>query len=419
MEISNFIFLFYLTTLIGIITLFYVEKINAKTVFFISTMVYGLPLYFGYTISKTSNVNGETYYEEFILPEVYFIFIVCQIIYLLSLVNFVSFSKITTKKEINSQKKYINYKTLLYALNISLIISFITFILTTGIDTFSIELRREKIANYTVWYYFTSIISTITIILGILINNKNWKIYFLPILYLFFDLIMGDRTFLFLGFISFVISYFDKRRIKFNIKKRMKLGISLLVVLIIAFVYKPFYFAISLGYFKVTEIGEYINRALIGSEPFVIIANLNSIINFGGIKLNNSYFIDSILGYLPMYETLTSENRTSFNALFQSILFPKTTWGLGSTSFGEVFSIGGMVGVCIFLFFIFYFLILRIPQTLFLKILYYFIVPYILFYFHRTDFHYFIGMIRFYFYSFIIIIPVYFLLNMIKRSKKF
>lgn len=412
------LYMFYFTSICGSLTLLFTKHIDARTVFFISTLVYGLPLYWGYTEFTLSHLNGGLLYKKNIVKEVYIIFIMCHLIYLLSLVKIGEKSGLKSYEKIKESKKIIEYKNLLYALNISLLIAVVAFVSTTGIDTFSMTVRSEKISNYTIWYYISGVIAVLTVILGILLKNKNWKLYLLPISYLFFDLITGDRTVFFLGFISFVISYFGMREIGLKVKERLKIGITLFSVLLVAFVYKPFYFAISLGYFKVEEISEYLRRALVGSEPFVIIGNLNEIIMYGGISLNRNYLFESIGSYLPFYETITGNSRAHFNSLFQPLLFPYTEWGAGSTSFGEVYSIGGMLAVSIYILFIFCFLKLPLPTSKIMKMLYYFIVPYILFYFHRTDWHSFIGMLRFYVMSFILIIPVYLLIHVIRKSSK-
>lgn len=410
-------YMFYIISLIGVLTLLYVRKIDARTVFFVGTLVYGLPLYFGYLEYRLSYLNGGLMYHDNIVNEIYIIYILLVFVYLLSLI------KITKKNSLGSDdinkpiKKFIDYEVFLIALNFSLLISASLFIFTTGLETFTMDDRGEKLNNYTVWYYFSGTISVITTILNILLR-KDWKYYVLPIGYLLFDLIMGDRTFLFLGIVSFAVCYLHSKEINLNIKTRLKIGSVLILALVSAFVYKPFYFAISQGYFKVEDIGEYLNRAIIGSEPFIIMGNLNEIIKYGGITLESSYIINSIIGHLPFYETVTNNSREGFNSLFQDILFPFTEWGLASTAFGELYSIGGMVAIIIYLAFIYFFLKFPVPRNNIGKMLYFFIVPYLLFYFHRTDWTYFIGMIRYFAFSFILIIPIYLFLYLVKNGAK-
>lgn len=413
---SVLFYMFYFTSILGIITLFFVKKIDARTVFFGGTVVYGLPLYWGYTEYTLSHKFRGLIYHEYIVDEVYIIFILCQLVYLISLIKIKKSRKNTSK--LATKSNIINYNHLLFSLYISLIVSVILFVLTSGIETFSIATRSEKISNYTVWYFISGTIAVITTILSIILK-KNWRYFILPISYLLFDLIMGDRTFIFLGIISFFITYFNSREITMGFKGRLKIGATLVFILIVAFIYKPIYFAISLNYFRYEDIGQYINQSIIGSEPFIIIGNLNEIVRFGGIHLDKSYLINQLLGYLPLYETITMNSRESFNSLFQGILFPFTEWGLASTSFGELYSIGKMVAIIIYLFSIYLFLKTPTPKTIFIKLWYFFIVPYILFYFHRTDWHNFIGMTRFFVYSHMLIIPIYVFITLITKNKRF
>lgn len=416
MEQNVLMYTFYLSSIIGFLSLLFIKKIDARTVFFMGTVVYGLPLYWGYTQYKVSNLYGGMQYMNYIEPEIYVTFIFSQLVYLASLISIKKKNNSINKMNFKS-KKIVDYNVLLIALTISLLISISAFIITTGIETFTLSVRSEKIARYTIWYFISGTISTSVIILSIMLR-MNWKWFIIPILYLFFDLVMGDRTFLFLGFISFTITFFYSREIKLAIKKRLIIGFSLLSVLLIAFLYKPFYFAISLGYFKFEDIGEYIYRSIIGSEPFVIIGNFNEIVRYGGISLEKTYLFETIVGYLPFYETLTNNSRVSFNSLFQNILFPYTEWGLGSTAYGELYSIGGMAGIIFYLVFIFSLLKIEPPNSQIIKLLYFYLVPYILFYFHRTDWHSFIGTTRLFIYSFILIFPIYIFIYIIRHERK-
>lgn len=356
-------------------------------------------------------------YSQYIEPEVYVTFIASQIIYLISLLQLNKSPRLYKNNNKSIERKLINYNILIFAMTISLIISAFLFIFTTGIETFTLSSRGEKLSNYTIWYFISGIIATSLIILNI-IQKKKWKFYFFPVSYLLFDLIMGDRTFLFLGIISFVTAIFFSKEIKLGVKKRFQIGTVLILILFIALVYKPFYFAISQGYFDIQDVDEYFRRAIIGSEPFVIIGNFNEIVRFGGITLEKNYLFNTLFSYLPMYESITNSNRVSFNSLFQGLLFSYTEWGLGSTSFGELYSMGGLIAIFVFLFFIFCFLKLKVPKSDFLKIIYFFLLPYVLFYFHRTDWHHFIGMFRLFIYSFIFILPIYLSLYLLRNVQR-
>lgn len=399
--------LFYLTSFAGVISLFFVKRIDARTVFLGGTILYGLPLYFGYTRFVLSyQIRGLEYYN-IITDEIYIIFILCQSIYFLSLLfNYKDHKKIT----LNTY--------LLFAMVSAFLISLFMFFYTTGIATFDSNIRSERIANYTVWYFYTGTLA-VSIIVYIILGREKYRLLILPLAFLMFDLLTGDRTFIFLGIISFILAYFHGRRLPNSIIKRAKWMFSLLGIVFVAFVYKPFFFAISQGFFRVEDIAKHVERSFVGSEPFIIVGVLNEIILNKGIYLDGEYIFKSFFGQIPFFETITGLSPTKFNSIVQPYLFPHTEWGLASTAFGEVYSMGGMLLVLLFISFLFFILIIKPPQKNLLIVYYYFIIPYVLFYFHRNDWNNWIGTSKHYIFIMLLSLFIYIIIKGIFiRGKK-
>lgn len=382
--------LFIFTSLIcGIHAALQRQPVNFRTVFFGGTILYGAPLFLGYTFFVTSYTGGVRYYESSITWEIYLIFFSCQIVFLLSTIFG---SKRSTRLNQTHQPPFIRSWEL--SINIALFCFYLLLFLSMG-KAFFIPIKQERAQFTPVWYHFCSILTVSSFIFFVLFRQSAKKrCLLLPSLFLVNDLCWGYRSTFLLGLLSVACAHFTHSSPCTSWKKKLILYCTAVIVVLSAMAYKPVFFSISVGNgLSSIDAMTFTRDAIQGIEGFAITGTLNEIIK-SGISTNAEYILISLYKYFPFFENLSGIHRMTFNDIFQPKLFPEVNWGLASTTFGELFASFGWAGIFFHLLFILYILSIPIPQHPYFKLLYFFIMPYVVFYFHRNDFLFFLGTMR-------------------------
>jgi hypothetical protein len=304
-----------------------------------------------------------------------------------------------------------------YSIIYALIISSILMLATTGWDNFFLD-KFERMQYLTIFYDFSCVLTVTSFIFYVLYGQKrHLKYLIVPLAFVVLDLFLGYRSTLILGTISIALAYYGAKPGSLSLSEKQGIAIFVSSLLFFAFVYKPVYYTWVGGYFNPDKFFYYIKISLPGSEPFIIMAVLNEVIKTG-VQLPPLYFLNSLFQYAPFYVSISDQERTSFNLYSQSQLFPDVDWGLASTAFGELYALGGLLLVFIFLAGIFVFLGMKPPKHPYLVILYYYILPYIIFYFYRNDWHAFIDYIRLYLITSLGVFIIYLFLKLFIRAVK-
>lgn len=389
------------------------KKFDRTTIFGIGLLIYGLPLFLGYTTFQTSNEGNGEYYFQQLDYRLYLIFFMAHLTFYIAYI-------FTIKLKFKAKNSEPNI-LLFYCGVILNLIYLVLFIITTGIDVFTIIRKVERIEHYTIFYDLT-IITSITLLIYYALNphKKFKKILIIPIGILLLDLYFGDRTVIAMGFISLILIYFEKSSKQIQLKSKLKItfaGVFLLVGLLII---KPINNAIKRDMFSWDLLPQYIKSSFIGSEPFVITGVLNETI-IKGVTVPENYFFETIFQHLPFYQLLTGNSRSTFNTYTQGQLFSQVEYGIASTSFGQLYVAGGIIALILFLVFILTVIKMPIPKSSYGKILFYYIVPYVLVYFHRNDWNQFINYIKYFVIASIGVMILYsylfMILNAVKRRK--
>lgn len=366
------------------------EAIDAKTMFGLGTIIYGLPLFLGYTRLKLFYIEGTgtaTFLEINRLDwRVYAIYFMCQGVFFIACL-FKTRPLVDTKRP---------ESLFFYAIILNILLFWPIFVITMGgIDRLFLP---KYIRGANIFYFFCSIAAASACIFYALYGQKKhlpWLI--VPGLVFASDLvIMQMRETVFLTLLSVVVAYFTSRNIRITIGTKLILGSLGTLALAAALMYDRVYYGIVYGTFSWSLIPAYLQLGASMSEPFTIMTSFNMSV-LRGIHLPDGYLAATLLQYVPLYQTVGGGQRDSFNDFFQQQLFPDIEWGIGSTCWGELYNIGGFVAITLFLGVIFLYLILNPPQNPYLRILYYYILPYMVVYVHRTDWHYFIRQGRMYF----------------------
>ncbi len=373
------------------------RPISPTSVFGLGTIIYGLPLYTGETHFTITFLPEQIDYSSEIDGRIYIIFFVCQLTFFIA--NFI-FSEKPIERKIYPDELF------LFSIVLSLIICSILMLVTLGGENLFIE-KLERMQYLTVFYDFSSTLCVASFIFYVLYGQKRHLKYLIfPVLFIALDLFMGYRGTLVLGAISTVLAYYGARQSSLKLSEKQGIAIFLLSFLFFAFVYKPVYYTLLGGNFDPENFVNYIQTSLPGSEPFIITGVLNEVIKIG-VQLPPWYFLNSLFQYVPFYVSLSNSERASFNLYSQGQLFPEVEWGLASTAFGELYALGGLLLIFIFLMLMLLFLGMKPPKHPYLVIMYYYILPYILFYFHRNDWHAFIDYIRLYLITSLLVFIVY------------
>jgi hypothetical protein len=346
------------------------------------TILYGIPLYFGYTAFITGFVPAVTVYYAELDWRVYAIFFAAQAV-------FFAASLFPDRPYVVQQRP----DSLIFpAVQYTLILYIFLFLAIMGVDKLFMD-KLARISYVPIFYFFCYILTSWAFILQSLYGDRSTAKYMVvPLLFTLLDLFMGYRATAFLGGASAAVAYFATHTEPIPAKRKISVFFWGTLVVAAAFVYKPIYYSLAGGRFRAENIPRYAMQSLIGSEPFVVTGVLNEVI-VREPDLPDNYLIRSVAFYLPFYEQIFGE-RTSFNEVFQRTIFAKTKWGLASTNFGELYLVGGWTAVGVYLLAQFAFLRCRPPSHPLWAVLYFFIGPLFLIYSYRNDWHYVIGNLR-------------------------
>ncbi|MEM9543632.1 MAG: hypothetical protein AAGA60_29585 [Cyanobacteria bacterium P01_E01_bin.42] len=363
------------------------NPISPISLFGLGTIIYGLPLFWGYTTFATGYANQgakvSTYFSH-LDWRVYFIFLFLHLLFFTIAFFF---------NDPPPKKLVTNSSLILLAINIDLLICSILFVKNLGWNNLWLS-KLERIPHISSWYSFATIFATLSILYWCLYKQKTIFSLVPATLFLGLDIFMGYRTTVVLGLISAGLILFWRDDISFGLFNKIKLFLGSLSVIIVVFIYKPVYYSLEQGIFQINYIfSAILENSFIGSEPFVTMGILNETIK-QSLNVSDRYIWESFIQYIPFYETFTGNARISFNFYVQNTLFPNVEWGLASTTLGELYVIGGLLAVSLWWSFLFFFLRFYPRNNPYLLIIYCYLAPYTLFYFYRNDWHYIIGIFR-------------------------
>lgn len=400
----------YLASSLLVILIIFRKKnpVDARAIFGVSTLIYGLPLYFGHTEYKHPTIYGTEYFSTPISWQVYVIFFLCHLTFVI-----ISFVPVPTAPRPQTRPA----DTFWYALIISLLLSLSLLHLTAGLDT--LLLAPDKIAMMEMlngWYVLSACLTVSSLVYFVLYGRKQlaWMLV-VPLAFLGFELAIGFKVNTFLGIISLVAAYYSKGTLKITFANRVILGVLGGITYVLSVVLKHIYFAIKGDYLDVyiENFGDFFYKGIASNEPFGQIGLLHDVIH-ANIVLPDFYIVRSVLQYIPFSASIFGIEPISFTMYAQWQLYLNVLGGVGSSCFGELYTVGGFPLIVVFLIALGWLLCLRPPAHPYLRILYFYLLPYVTFYFHRNDWHFPIGIAKFFLISTLFVAPVYLVLRTIK-----
>jgi hypothetical protein len=370
------------------------QPVTCLSLFGIGIILYSLPLFWGYTVFITAFVpRPEIYYEQ-LCWQVYAVFFGCQAVFYLACI----FEPVRadTPKEIDPR--------IFTAMSISIILWTVVSFAILGASKLFVS-KSTRVVPVT--YDFARTITVALMICLALYRTRRAAVHICVVLaFAIIDTYLGYRLTVFLGSCSFLLARFANRTSIGSIRQRTLLIVSAIFFISAAFVYKPIYYALDIGLFDWSKLGTYATASVVGSEPFIITGLLNESFEHD-LQLPADYALKSVAQYFPFYEHFVSSTRMSFNDVVQKERFPNVTWGLASTCFGELYTVGGWLLIVAYLVGQFLFLRLRPPSTPIAAVFYYSIAPNFIFYNYRCDWLFPLGVIRYCIMCLILLVVVF------------
>lgn len=305
-----------------------------------SASIYFLPGVFGFVLNPyTSNIKIKVP----IYPETYLVMTLVLFGILIS--GFLNKTKKTNNIHEIQKKQTITPELSLLIGTLGIIISFIT----TGQNLLLAD--KGEMLNYMNRYHlFWQIGASIGGVLAYV--TKKRKILILSLVLLLIDVYIGFRSVFAILMLSILTIHFSKKEpIGFYKYINIKMILLIIPFLLFVFVYKYLYIAIKLGEWqvvleKITDINTYF-LAITNSEPFTTQAILNEVIG-NNFQTDLSHF-KGILYQFILFSPELGAKSTSFNDLFQPVLFPYQRFGLANNIWAEMLSSGGVGLLLIFI----------------------------------------------------------------------
>lgn len=229
--------------------------------------------------------------------------------------------------------------------------------------------------------------------------TKRWVLFTGSIVMLLFDLYIGFRSSFAIAIIAILTIHLFRYGPQRVIVHNWKVGCIGLVIVVMLFIYKHLLSAIKLGLWDVVAdqlaTWDIYYLSIVMSEPFNTQAILNEIVA-QDFRVGVGHFKDVLLQLLLFSPELGSAP-VSFNALFQSTLFPSDLdYGMANNIWAEMYSSGGWPLLSLFVaFFVFMLMIgsylLRSQDEIF-KAGVALAFSYWAFYIHRNDLLYQINL---------------------------
>lgn len=315
------------------------RKFDYFTVAFFSACIYFLPGFFGYTTYHSAGIWTETIIND----EAYLIMTsVLVSIFLMAGLGASIKNPIVFRFSIPNAHVIVNILCVFSAFGM------VALILSAGsaIHSSDKDYVMENLGRWHILFYSSAVIG-----LPLSFVLKRFGLLTIFVSLLFFDLYLGFRSALAIGVLSIVTMHLAaKSRSRLLIKE----GISLCVIFFLAlflFLYKVVAFSIKSGdlellFVTLSNMQTY-ELMITRSEPFIIQQILNDVVG-----LNFQTSLESIAAIFSQFILFAPElgiSSSSFNDLFQPILYPSVEYGMASNIWAQMWSAGGWILLLIFL----------------------------------------------------------------------
>lgn len=310
------------------------RRFDFFSVAFYSACVYFLPGFFGYAMRISSSGEARTADYIPLVSETYLVFVLILSAILLAAI---AMDHLVRDSEWDATLRG-SENAVLWAAGFALA-GFIITLATLGETLLSADKRQildSFGASHLAWTTGAS--------LGFALATKQrrWALLALCTVLLLADLYVGSRmSFANAVIAAFVIRLSDYGRQRF-ILKNWKIAVAGAGLAAAFFLYKQIYIDVKLGMWerlwqRMYGLDLYV-KAISNSEPFITQTILNEVMK-EEFHVGLEHFGSVVYKLVPFYDP--PGGLTSFNALFQPVLFPRARSGLANNIWAEMWSSGG------------------------------------------------------------------------------
>lgn len=376
---------YFISTLFG----FYYFLFNKRyfdlfTLAFLSQQIYFMPCLVQFFIGENNNFH-------FLVPEVFFIgSLIINFLIIFSLNINIKVNSININNKRGAESYFTFYATFLA------LFSFIYCYINIGDILFS-GAKADVLNSIDRFYVIWSTSSLLGFCSAYLLNRKYYFLINLSLILL--TVYIGFRSFAVIALISFILIYFLKRPgISSLLKDYYKIFLLGIFSFLFFLIYKGVYIAIKFkDYERVFENltnPDFYYIALSEAEPFGIQMILSDVISYD-FFIGMENFKRIILTFIVFGDSLGIDNKT-FNDYFQPALYGSVGYGMGSNIWAHIYSSGGWI--LLILFICFFCLTIRFfskkvySVNTHYKSLWVVLSCYWVFYIHRNDLFYQLGL---------------------------
>lgn len=315
------------------------RKLDYFTVAFFSACIYFLPGFFGYTTYHT----GGAWTETAINDETYLI-MSSVLASMLLMANLGA----SVKNPITFAFSIPNTHLIANTLCALSIFGLVALVLSAGsaIHDSDKDSVMEHLGRWHILFYSAAVIG-----LPLSFALKRIGLFFAFVSLLIFDLYLGFRSAMAMGFLSTAIIYLATKPKSRLLTKEFRPLFAIVLLAVFFFLYKAIAFSIKSGnwelVFNALLDTQTYELMITRSEPFVIQQILNDVVKSDfQIPIGNIF---SAFGQFIIFAPELGISSSSFNDLFQPTLFPSVEYGMAANIWAQMWSAGGWGLLSVFL----------------------------------------------------------------------
>jgi len=269
------------------------------------------------------------------------------------------------------------------------IVSLLIALSAEGEIYFSSE-KQDVLNGMSRWFRLYCLAAALAAVLSF--AQRQWGAFCISCGLLLFTVYVGFRSTCAVAVLAIFLVHFHTQGPRRFLRDNRRAVVIAGAAAVFFFVYKTIYKAIKLGEFAF--VGEqlvdpqFYLTSVLDSEPFVTQSILNEVLRTG-FETDGSYILTGIVAQFTFFGNELGIEVTSFNDLFQPVLFSEVEFGLAGNVWAEMFAAGGWPLLCCFL--VVFVLILRLlsgwlnAAHISTRSCVALSAAYLAFYLHRTD----------------------------------
>ncbi|MBL8848589.1 MAG: hypothetical protein JNG89_02855 [Planctomycetaceae bacterium] len=312
------------------------RRFDVFSLAFFSGCVYFLPGFFGAVRDLTSDTPVP------LVPEAY---AVMAAVLAAIVVGGWSF---TAAEPLEERRPQADGQTTYLAL-LAAILSLVIALCTDGDIYFSSD-KGDVLGGMSRWFRLYCLASAMAAVLAF--AHRQWRSLMVACGLLLFNVYIGFRATCAVTMLAIFLVHFHQQGPRRLVRDNRRAAVIAGAAAVFFFVYKTISKAIKLGEFEVVHERlvdpQFYLASVLDSEPFVTQSILNEVLRTG-FETDGRYILTGIVAQFTFFGNELGIDVTSFNDLFQPVLFREVEFGLAGNVWAEMLAAGGWPLLCGFL----------------------------------------------------------------------